>query len=1099
MHQRKKLQTRARRCLGLLATIFAFAVGPLPGSADDDVDLQATGKEIPDTPKSISLQINSIPGIGTPSGYPITTGVPFANGQLSEAQLRRLRLFGPGGEPMPMQFDVRGRYLRSKDVRWLGVDFQLEPGVGDYRLEMTGGPGPSHPTPIRVDSTDDALVVTTGELKAEIPKVGAMLRRVWLAGELVLEQGPQDGNWLTTLDGQLHREVAEKAAIELNGPLHATIRVDGRYVDPEGDPSCKWTARLHFFAGQPAIQIDHRFTWIGKAEELKIRDLAISFGLKQPATEAAADGSDAPTGEPVERPLAQGQMLSLLQDEHRHWGHGNSHFGIYHGPLDKPKELAMGQRAGSWVGVSDGQRSVTLALRDLWQQFPKELRAEPSRLTAYLWATHERALPLDLTFDNLEKFWGEPMLAQLNGQGPNAEFYQRQRQRGDQVADPTGMAKSHDLLLVFGNGGAGWAGGRLAKVFDSPPLVRPDPKWTTQSNVVGRMWPRDPERFPELEKWIDRTWTELVTILDDWGDYGFFSYGDGPHQTYRFVDGRAIASPWRYTQSAEYGVHKAAWLAWLRGGHRQIYDYAVAHTRFFNDVYTSHEDTPTRWKGYGGSGTVPWIGVANPIIEPHGPQRVFGLFLDHALFHFYLTGDQRAMDAVRDQAHHWKPFLKQNPDWARQFVAQMNNSLSRWIFHRLDDFVTLAEALEDPYYSELAKALLDVLVDLDDSGGIVRELADRTGEKRNAYPTYIYYKGVNLVRYMRHFEGRDVDGAKRAFVKMAEHQFRTQNIEARTIGCRMAYAYYFTKEPRYLSFALRRLEVSRREQLARGPWGEREYAVIPSRAGAFNSIVNYAYLMPALAECPNPPDWRSVPMLTKEIHSPPLEFVFEKQAEGPLTIELSASRSATFTDSDGKPLPKAWLGDPITYWPHADAYADLNTDEPMLYRTVSVPADVPADEVRVRVGRDSTAYVFSSNASRAVMLAPEGFYAGNGALCVAGREVRIGAGDLWHFEVPTGAKRFRVATSRPDQLTIRDPNGRAAEFEPLGKDAFQVTVPADAAAGLWSVSASSTVAVALADIRPAFAYRDAKMFFMPEGVETIVRFPQAEATTQADQ
>jgi hypothetical protein len=1077
----------------LLTTLSAFAAGPGPASADYDVDVQATSNEIADRPDSITLQINTVPDVAAPAGYPVTTGVPFADGQLSEAELRRLRLLGPGGEPVPAQFKVRGRYLRSKAVRWLGVDFQSEPGAEQYRLEMTGGPGPAHPTPVRVESTGDTLVVTTGSLKAEIPKAGAMLRRVWLAGELVIEQGPQDGNWLTTLDGQLHREVAEKAEIELNGPLHTTIRVDGRYVDPEGRPSCNWTARLHFFAGLPAIQIDHRFTWIGKGEELKVRDLAISFSLKRPAIEAAADGSDAAPGEPVARPLARGQVLALLQDEHRHWGHGNSHFGIYHGPLDEPKEIATGQRAGCWIGVSDGQRRVTLAMRDLWQQFPKELRAEPDRMTAYLWATHGRALPLDLTFDNLEKFWGEPMLAQL--QGPNAALYQRQRERGDGVADPTGMAKSHDLLLVFGNGsGAVSAGGRLAEVFDSPPLVRPDPKWTFESNVVGRMWPRDPQRFPVWEKWIDRTWSELVTILDDWGDYGFFSYGDGPHQSYRFVDGRAIASPWRYTQSAEYGVQKAAWLAWLRGGHRQIYDYAVSHTRFMNDVYMSHEDTPTRWRGYGGSGIVPWMGMAGASIEPHGPQRVFGLFFDHTLFYYYLTGDQRAMDALRNHAHHWKPFLKRNPDWALQFVAQMNNSYSRWVFHRLDDFVTLAEALEDPYYSELAKAVLDLLVDLDDSSGIVRELTGRSGEKRNAYPTYIYYKGVNLVRYMRHFEGTDVEQAKRAFVKMAEHQFRTQNIEARTIGYRMAHAYYFTNEPRYLSFALRRLEESRRRDLARGPWGERQYAVIPSRADAFNSIANYAYLMAALVECPDPPDWRSVPMLTKEVHSPPVEFVLQKQAGEPLTIELSASRSASFAGSDGKPLPKAWLGEPITYWPHADAYGNLNTDEPMLYRMVTVPVDAPAGEVRIRVGREGTAYVFSSNASRAVMVAPEGFYAGNGVLSVGPRELRLGAGDLWHFEVPTGAKRFRVATSRPDQLTVRDPKRRAAEIESSGTNVFQVTVPVDAVGGLWSVSASSTVEVALADIRPLFAYGDPKLFFVPENVGIVRDLPtQAEA------
>jgi hypothetical protein len=223
-------------------------------------------------------------------------------------------------------------------------------------------------------------------------------------------------------------------------------------------------------------------------------------------------------------------------------------------------------------------------------------------------------------------------------------------------------------------------------------------------------------------------------------------------------------------------------------------------------------------------------------------------------------------------------------------------------------------------------------------------------------------------------------------------------------------------------------------------------------------------------------------MLTKEVHSPPVEFVLQKQAGEPLTIELSAGRSASFIGSDGKPLPTAWLGEPITYWPHADANANLNTDEPMSYRTISVPADAPAGEARIRVGRESTAYVLSSNASRAVMLAPEGFYAGYGVLSAGQRLLRAGAGDLWHFEVPTSAKRFRMATSRPDQLTVHDPKGRAANLESLGKDVFQVSVPADAAGGLWSVSASSTVDVAFADIPPVFACFDSSLFFLPKAV-----------------
>lgn len=144
-------------------------------------------------------------------------------------------------------------------------------------------------------------------------------------------------------------------------------------------------ARLHFYAGRPEIGLTHTFTRLGRSDQFKIRDLAISFGLARAATEAAADRSDETATEPVRRPLQAGEMLSLLQDEHWHCGHGENHFGILAGKPGQPVEVAGGEKAGAWVGVSDGRLGVTLAMRELWQQFPKELRAEPNRLIVPSW------------------------------------------------------------------------------------------------------------------------------------------------------------------------------------------------------------------------------------------------------------------------------------------------------------------------------------------------------------------------------------------------------------------------------------------------------------------------------------------------------------------------------------------------------------------------------------------------------------------------------------------------------------------------------------------------------------------------------------------
>ena len=670
---------------------------------------------------NVPLYVDIAPGTQPPAGWPVTTGVPFKDGWLRT--LDGLQVQTPDGKAVPVQFLVRGRYPKSGCVRWLGVDFQLLPGVEQYRLVRVVQTGPSSPSPVHVTTVDDGLIVTTGALKAEIPKRGGMLRRVWLDNRLVVEQSPNDGNWLTTVQGERFTGSADPeshATVELKGPFHTVIRVEGRYIDAAGKSCCRWAARLHFFAGRPYIQITHTFTWIGKPDELKIRDLALSFGLKQPAETAMADKSFEIGADAVARPIGKGRMLSLLQDQHRHWGHGDSHYGILAGDPNEPDEIVTDKRAGSWISAG----GVTLVMRELWQQFPKELRAAPDRLTAYLWSSNGQADVFDLSYEGLERFWGPPIVEQFN-EPARRQAHLAAKQR-PATNDPTGMAKSHDLLLVFHEDEPAPSDcAQLADAFDRPPLVLPDSEWTFRSDVVGRLAPRDPQRFPEHEAWIDRVWKDTFNVNDDWGDYGFYSYGAGPHQAYTIVDGRAVASVWRYTTGVEYGFGKGAWLGYLRSGDRRFYETAAAHTRYLNDVMLCHETGEYRHKGnwawYSGTSTIPWTGPAMlDWSRANGHHRSFGMFIEHAFLHYYLTGDSRSLEVVQEYAAALKKYITSNEDWAKKFVDEMNDSGSRWAFQRLDELAVLYEQLGDPWFLDESIKLAGALLDLSRSTGDCR-------------------------------------------------------------------------------------------------------------------------------------------------------------------------------------------------------------------------------------------------------------------------------------------------------------------------------------------------------------------------------------------
>ncbi|MBC8876669.1 MAG: hypothetical protein H8E44_45145 [Planctomycetes bacterium] len=1033
-----------------------------------------------------ALKLSTAEDVETSAGFPITTGVPFAREALSPDDLSRLAVVDGNGDPVPAQFTVRGVYPNTGHVRWVGVDFAAVPGAGGYRLNILDRPARASDIakPVVIEETRDAYIVLTGDLRAEIPRAGAMLRRVSLGKTVVLEQGAGDGNWLVNHDGTRYSESNDKsvrATVELKGPLHSVICVDGRYVDDEGNPSCRWTARLHFYAGQPMIGITHTFTWIGKVDQLKIRDLAISFGLKTPATIAIADKSSAFVTDGVSVPIEGAGSLSLLQDTHWHFGHGENHFGVYRGTPGDGPALVEGEEAGNWIAAGNDTAGVTLVMRRLWQQFPKQLRAEPNRLTAYLWTADGKSGPMDLTFDGMDRFTGPHFAREYADKWK--ESHQRYRDRPE-CNDPTGMAKTHDLLLVF-NAGEPQAGdcAKIADAFEEPPLVLPDPTWTMESGVVGPLWPVDRERFPEMEEWIDRVWGDVWACQDEWGDYGFVYYGEGPHQNIYFVDDKPVATVWRYTSGVEYGVSKAGWLGYLRSGDRRFYNYSVARTRYMNDAVLCHEESPSRLKGTWEWHTkypIPWIAGPNGLRSGGGQGRSFGFFIEHALLHYYLTGDERSMDVVRTYADALKTYITARPDYAKETAAMMYSSATRWYWQRVDELATLYEALGDEWFLDQSKEFAKWSLDPNSTSGFKSEVGRYT-QKTAYYPTYIFYRGPHVISHTRNLTGNELDDVNRSIVAMAEHQLRTNDLENRTIGLRMAYAHDISKNPRFLGYALKRLKEHRFER-SLPPTGSRPYTTRMQTAGAYNAIVNQAYLMSALASVDQQPDWDFV--LFKVRGAPAATAVLLKPEGKPLVIEVAASPGVTFRGPAGDRLPKEWLGEPLVYYPHNDRYPDVwAVNEQLLYQTITIPADSPEGEYRINADEMQTIYVLSTTATGAVLLAPDGFEPGKALDAPQ------------YFMVPDDARRFRFAfnmglgNANTKMLSVFDPAGKEVTPKATDKDIYEVNVPAGSDGKLWSIrsfaEARHSPRLRLADVVPAITYRKPELHFLPKDAEPV--------------
>ena len=1022
---------------------------------------------------SVRLRVNIAPGTQPPTGWGVTTGIPFQEGGLTTAELDSLRVVAADGRASPAQFEVRGQYPESKDIRWLGVFFQLDLAAKGYRLVRPRQVGPAPAEPVIIEESKTALVITTGDLKVEQPKAGPMLAKVWLKGQLVLDQSGE-GNWLVDLEGRRHTEKVEEVSIARRGPVLSTLRVKGRYVDPAGKPTCKFTVDLHFWAGQPQIELTH------KQDELQIKDLAVSFGLADRAVKASVDASAAPDQRPYQAAITGDGMLAVLQDSLYHHGGGADHFGIFEGTPSHPREVRNGTRAGGWIGATGTRATVSLALRDLWQQFPKELRAEPGRLTAFFWSTRGAAPAMDLRVANLEKIAGPTFWSALH----KGYVANQLSDRFKALHDPTGMGRTHDLLLRFDT--AEVPDEEVAargETFDHQPLVYPDPEWTWASKVCGNLSPRDHREFPELEEIIDRSWDLGLGVLETWGDYGFLWYGDGPHQGYEIdrTDQRLKATDRRYAST--YGVGKAAWEGFLRSGDRRLFDYALAHSRWFNDLTFTYEDSNCRLRGmHGGNPLMPWRGWAidgNDAIVKDTPAKglsnlavEFWFYIEYALYHYYLTGDPRSLEVACEHADAYKTYIELVPGWLDAWQQDVNEQWSRGFSHKMHALTVLYEQFHDPWLKDMAREVALRVIDLDRPSGIYHTKSDADPSRIAEHPRFIFYKAPWMGTWMKYAEGDDLKKGRESFLRMADFQVRAERFHA-GMGKIMSEAYEMTGDPIYLGKAMAFV----REH--RGAWDDRwPLKNVTNLMGIGESVLgkvvpNTVALIGTLRAHPDVKIPQTVPLLKKDAGFPAAEFVFQKAAGESLEFDL-ASYHGVLEAPGGKPFLEEWQQERIEY-------RVAEWDTPLVFQRIKIPRDAVEGVYRVKLAYECRGWVISTIAKKYGVVAPGGL------------QLPVHAAQPMYFSVlATGsvsATTARTLTLYGNDLSftqVHDEAGKPVVLNRRSRTQATLTVPPGRDGELWSLVDASGATVLVDGIVPVFAPGSADHFFVPEAVPQFV-------------
>jgi len=156
------------------------------------------------------------------------------------------------------------------------------------------------------------------------------------------------------------------------------------------------------------------------------------------------------------------------------------------------------------------------------------------------------------------------------------------------------------------------------------------------------MEPRQPERFPRIEKALDETIANIFRQQEIDRDYGMFNFGDSHHNWHWEERRWNLHRIWRNTH---HGWTRWPWLMYARTGSLAIFDWADGNARHVADIdhchYATEEFIGLPWprgKVVGGicdyKGFVHWAS---------GGRLHYNSAADAMLHHYYFTGDKRSL------------------------------------------------------------------------------------------------------------------------------------------------------------------------------------------------------------------------------------------------------------------------------------------------------------------------------------------------------------------------------------------------------------------------------------------------------------------------
>lgn len=564
------------------------------------------------------------------TAQPVTVGLPFPRGLLADGH--HLTLQDAEGQSVEVQGEVLARWSDGS-VKWLLIDFVLPSvtaGSSSWLLGSTQRTNGKVAKSLRIEETDQAIVVDSGRAIFHLDRTTASLTRVLVDGKDLLEPA-FTGLLLKDAEGQSGQLRVERIEVESRGPIRATVRAEGIFT---GRAPCRCVLRFDFFAETGLVRL--RLTlhnpnraqhlgglWdLGDAGSILFRDLSLNVGLKG-ATQTAWS---AEPGQLVQ--WTEKDRLEIYQDSSggEKWqsaNHVNREGKVpysFRGYRVRARgKETNGLRASPVAAIQGAKGRLTGAIPEFWQQFPKAIQASGETLRLQVFPEQ---------FNDLHELQG-------------------------------GEKKSHSLWLHFGSGeepalaALDWA--------HQPACVHAAPEWYARSGALPHLTPASIPASERLDDYLaavvegPKSFFASRELIDE---YGWRNFGEvyADHEETYCPKPPPIISHYNNQFDVVYGLL----LQFCRTGDVRWRDLFCPLARHVSDIDIYHTDQDkAAYNGglfwftdhYLDAGTCTHRTYSRVNCKPGdksyggGPDSQHN-FATGLLHYYYLTGDPAGREAV---------------------------------------------------------------------------------------------------------------------------------------------------------------------------------------------------------------------------------------------------------------------------------------------------------------------------------------------------------------------------------------------------------------------------------------------------------------------